>query len=190
MKASAPRRMTQAQDVSTFSSGDLSYDSWLKNCRLPSSTSPNAHTFASTYRSRVVGYYTVSVAVVAVVDPAFVVGATDCIPVVVLNRLAVDKTCQGRGLGRALFRDCAMRVSRAGDTVGAKGLLAYAVSERRKRFCSAVGLVESPFDPMILMVTLKSIRRMVKLAPVARLATTTSAHITPKHHSERDLRHL
>jgi hypothetical protein len=190
MKASAPRRITQAHDVSTFSSGDLSFDSWLKNCCLSSSTSASAHTFASTYRSRVVGYYTVSVAVVAVVDPAFVVGATDCIPVVVLNRLAVDKTFQGRGLGRALFRDCAMRVSRAGDTVGAKGLLAYAVSERRKRFCSSVGLVESPFDPIVLMATFKSIRRMVNLGPVARLATTTSVHIAPKHRGERDPSHL
>jgi predicted N-acetyltransferase YhbS len=30
----------------------------------------------------------------------------DPIPVVVLSRLAIDRSQQGRGLGRALFRDC------------------------------------------------------------------------------------
>ena len=33
----------------------------------------------------------------------------------VLGRLAVDRAQQGRGLGRALFRDCALRVAQAAD---------------------------------------------------------------------------
>jgi len=34
----------------------------------------------------------------------------DPIPVVVLAQLAVDRTYQGQGLGRALVRDAAMRI--------------------------------------------------------------------------------
>jgi predicted N-acetyltransferase YhbS len=40
----------------------------------------------------------------------------------VLGRLAIDRSQQGRGLGRALFRDCALRVAHAADTIGIRGI--------------------------------------------------------------------
>ncbi|MGH6841094.1 MAG: GNAT family N-acetyltransferase, partial [Methylocella sp.] len=37
------------------------------------------------------------------------------VPVVVLGRLAVERSHQGQGLGRALFRDAALRTIRAAE---------------------------------------------------------------------------
>ena len=80
------------------------------------------------------------------------------IPVVMLGRLAVDLVWQGRGLGRALFRDGAQRVVQAADVMGIRGVVVHALSERAKAFYVALGFEPSPTEPMTLMVTLSDIR--------------------------------
>ena len=86
----------------------------------------------------------------------------DSIPVAVLGRLAVDRAQQGRGLGRALFRDCALRAAHAADTIGIRGIVVHAISESAKAFYQALGFDPSPAEPMTLMVTLADIRRLLE----------------------------
>ena len=67
---------------------------------------------------------------------AFPAKYTDPIPVVVLARLAVDRTYQGRSLGRALVRDAAWRVVHAADAIG---IQAFSCTQSRmmpRRFTS------------------------------------------------------
>lgn len=86
----------------------------------------------------------------------------DPIPVVVLGRLAIDLSQQGKGLGRALFRDCALRVAHAADTIGIRGIVVHAISEEAKAFYMALGFDPSPVDPMMLMVTLGDIQESMQ----------------------------
>ena len=85
----------------------------------------------------------------------------DPVPVAVLGRFAVDRSQQGRGLGRAMFRDCTLRVAHAADTIGIRGIVVHAISERAKAFYQALGFDPSPADPMTLMVTLADIRSLM-----------------------------
>ncbi len=48
------------------------------------------------------------------------------IPVILLARLAVDTSLQGRGLGPALLKDALLRAAQAADTIGARALLVHA----------------------------------------------------------------
>jgi GNAT superfamily N-acetyltransferase len=80
--------------------------------------------------------------------------------VAVLGRLAVDRSQQRRGLGRALFRDCALRVAQAADTIGIRGIVVHAISERARDFYLTLGFEPSPLEPMTLMVTLADIRSL------------------------------
>jgi len=107
-----------------------------------------------------VGYYALaSSAVAAAHAPGkFKRNMPDPIPVVVLGRLAMDKSQQGKGLGRALFQDAALRVLQAANTIGIRGMLVHALSEDAKAFYLRLGLTESPLDPMILMITLADLR--------------------------------
>lgn len=82
----------------------------------------------------------------------------DPVPVVVLGRLTVDRAYQGHGIGSALFRDAALRVSQAADTIGIRGIVVHAISEQARKFYLALGFDPSPLDPMTLMVTLADIR--------------------------------
>jgi len=82
----------------------------------------------------------------------------DPIPVVVLARLAVDRNYQGRGVGRALFRNAAHRVAHAADTIGIRGIVVHAISEEARKFYIALGFDPCPAEAMTLAVTLPDIR--------------------------------
>ncbi|MCC7294068.1 MAG: GNAT family N-acetyltransferase, partial [Phycisphaerales bacterium] len=86
----------------------------------------------------------------------------DPIPVAVLARLAVDGRYQGEGIGRALFRDAALRVVNAADAIGIRGIVVHAISEDAKRFYQALGFDPSPRERMMLLVTLADVRAAQK----------------------------
>lgn len=79
------------------------------------------------------------------------------IPVVVLGRLAVDKSLHGKGVGRALVRDAGLRVIQVAETIGIRGMLVHALSDEARDFYLRVGFEPSPMDPMMLMVTLRDL---------------------------------
>ena len=110
-----------------------------------------------------VGYYALASGGIAVQSGVgrFRRNMPDPIPVAVLGRLAIDRSQQGRGLGRALFRDCAQRVAHAADTLGIRGIVVHAISDQAKAFYLALGFDPSPSDPLTLMVTLGDIRHLL-----------------------------
>jgi GNAT superfamily N-acetyltransferase len=87
------------------------------------------------------------------------VNRPDPVPVMVIGRLAIDTTYQGRGLGRALLRDAALRTMQAADIAGIQAILVHAISEDAKRFYERCGFRPSPVDPMTLMIMLRDARQ-------------------------------
>lgn len=81
----------------------------------------------------------------------------DPIPVVVLGRLAVDRSLHGQGVGRALVRDAGLRVIQVAETIGIRGMLVHALTNEAREFYLRVGFEPSPMDPMMLMVTLNDL---------------------------------
>ncbi|WP_286162276.1 GNAT family N-acetyltransferase [Burkholderia sp. WP9] len=76
----------------------------------------------------------------------------------VLARLAVDRSLQGRGVGRALMRDAGLRVLQAADTIGIRGLIAHALSDDAQGFYVQLGFEPSALDPLTLMITLVDLK--------------------------------
>ena len=81
------------------------------------------------------------------------------IPVILLGRLAIDRSMQGRGLGGDLLRDAILRVLSAGEKIGARALLVHAISPQAKAFYERHGFKPSPVEPMTLMITLAEAQR-------------------------------
>lgn len=77
----------------------------------------------------------------------------DPIPVVVLGRLAVDKSFHGKGIGTGLLRDAVLGVLQAAESAGVRAILVHATSENAKRFYEKYGFVASPLGPMTVMIT-------------------------------------
>ena len=156
----APEPLTASHLISDFDSGVPSLDEWLRRRAMQNQTSGASRTFVTCKETKVVGYYALaSSAVIPAAAPGrFRRNMPDPIPGVVLARLAVDRTEQGRGLGRALFQDAAKRVIHAAEAIGIRGLLVHALSEDAKAFYITLGLEVSPLDPMTLMVTITDLQ--------------------------------
>jgi GNAT superfamily N-acetyltransferase len=155
-----PEPLAEGHDLSGFASGVSSLDDWLKRRARPNQVSGASRTFVLTEEQRVVGYYALASGGIAVAASVgrFRRNMPDPIPVAVLGRLAIDRAHQGKGLGRALFRDCAMRVAQAADSIGIRGVIVHAISDEARAFYVTLGFDPSPGDPMTLMVTLGDIR--------------------------------
>jgi GNAT superfamily N-acetyltransferase len=80
------------------------------------------------------------------------------IPVVILARLAVDKTERGGGLGRALLKDALLRIASAADVIGVRAVLVHAKDERARRFYERFDFEPSPIDPLQLFLLVKDLK--------------------------------
>jgi GNAT superfamily N-acetyltransferase len=151
----APELLTAEHVFSGFDSGTPSLDDWRRRQALQNQASGASRTFVVCDDDRVVGYYALAASAVApnAATGRFRRNMPDPVPVAVLGRLAVDKSHQGKGIGRALFRDAALRVLGAAYSIGIRGMLVHAISDDAKAFYLGLGLEVSPLEPMTLMAT-------------------------------------
>ena len=157
-----PGPLTAGLALVGFDSGVASLDDWLRRRALQNQASGASRTFVvcDGDAGSVVAYYALAASAVApdATPGRFRRNMPDPVPVVVLARLAIAQSHQGRGLGRALFQDAAHRVIQAADGVGIRGLLVHAISDEAKAFYVRLGLVPSPIEPMTLMVTVAGLK--------------------------------
>lgn len=158
-----PEPLTAEHVLGAFDSGVVSLDDWLRRRALPNQVSGASRTFVAVDGAGVVAYYALAASAVApdAAPGRFKRNMPDPIPVVVLGRLAIARSHQGRGLGRALFQDAAHRVIHAADTIGIRGLLVHAISEEAKAFYLRLGLAPSPLEPMTMMTTVADLKAAV-----------------------------
>jgi len=70
------------------------------------------------------------------------------VPVALLGRLAIERTYQKRGLGRALMQDASTRLQ-AADITGIRRIVIHAIFEDAKAFHLARGFEASPWDGIL-----------------------------------------
>jgi GNAT superfamily N-acetyltransferase len=155
-----PESLADHHDLADFRSGEAPLDDWLRRRARANRVSGDSRTYVVCENKRVIGYYALAFGVITVESAPgrFRRNMPNPIPVALLARVAVDHDWQGRGIGRALFRDAARRVAHAADAIGIRGIVVQAISEEAKNFYVALGFDRSPREPMTLMVTLSDIR--------------------------------
>jgi predicted GNAT family N-acyltransferase len=80
------------------------------------------------------------------------------IPAILLGRMAVDLYHAGRGLGGALLTHFTLKAMEISNSVGVRLVLVHAKDEVAKIFYQHYGFVESPLDPLTLMLVLPTHR--------------------------------
>lgn len=164
MTLTPPRPIHADHDLSPFDSGRPVLDDWLRQRAANNQSSGASRTYVVCEGARVVGYYCLaSGSVESRQTPGKVRrNMPDPIPVMLLGRLAVDKTRQGKGLGRALLRDAMLRTLKAANIAGMRALLVHALDERAASFYRHSGFVVSPIDPLVLMLPLDTARKAIE----------------------------
>jgi GNAT superfamily N-acetyltransferase len=154
--------LARDHQLEKFDSGVDELDEWLRRFARTAAAAGTARTYVLTGAERVLGYYALTPGAVNRRDlperhargmPAHPIG------VILLARLAVDRSRQAQGYGRALVADAAVRTLQAADLVGARAMLVHARDERAAAFYERLGFTRSPTDALHLMVLIKDLRR-------------------------------
>jgi len=154
---SAPTPLLASHVTDEFDCGEPVLNDWLKKRALKNESSGASRTFVVCRGNKVVGFYVLATGSVMHQHAPSKVrrNMPEPIPVMILGRLAVSKDVQSVGLGRGLLRDAILRTLGVSKQAGIKALLVHALSDAAHKFYRQCGFIESPLDPMVLMITLK-----------------------------------
>jgi len=165
-EALSPVHKLGADDVTDpFDCGQDDLNRFLKRFALANQAANAAQTYVTCRAKRVVGYHSLAVGSVQREDspPRTVKGmARHPVPVMILARLAVDRSDQRSGIGRALLKDALMRTAQAADIAGIRALAVHAKDDDARRWYEQFDFEPSPTDPLHLFLLLKDLRKLTK----------------------------
>jgi GNAT superfamily N-acetyltransferase len=155
---SAPTSLRSEHDLTTFDCSEPVMNDWLKRRALGNQSTGASRTFVVTDDALIVrGYYALAA---GAVDHTVAVSTIrrnmpDPVPVMVLGRLAVDRTCHGKGVGADLLQDAILRTVRLAQEIGIRALVVHALHDQARKFYLHHGFSASAIDPLVLMVRIR-----------------------------------
>ena len=153
--------------VADFSCGRPALDDYLIRYALLAQRANTARSFVAFRGARVVGYYSLAAASLeperATQRVAQGTGRYP-IPLALLARLAVDRTEQGTGLGKALLKDAMKRFLVAHEQVASRALMVYAADAAASDFYLKFGFQAASFNPLHLYLLPKDMHRALRKA--------------------------
>ena len=162
---SRPKPLSAQHDVVGFDCGKPALNDWLVRHAMQAQSSGSARTFVYTQQEQVVGYFSLTVGQVDVLDAPERIRkgmGQYPLPVVILARLAVSKRLQGLGIGTGLLRDAIVRTLLIAEQAGIRALLTHPIDEQAERFYSRFGFEPSPLiDRRLYVLLLKDARRLL-----------------------------
>ncbi len=163
--AFSPVRKLLATDlVDAFDCGQAALNQFLQRYALLNQKANSAQTYVCCQRDVVIGFYSLAVGSVdpETAPPRVMKGmARHPVPVMILARLAVDKSHQRKGLGQALLKDALLRTAQAADIAGIRCLLVHAKDDAARRWYESWEFEPSPTDPYHLFLMLKDLKSLL-----------------------------
>lgn len=148
-------RLRPDHDLTTFSSGKAGLDVWLKNHALHADRSGSGRTYVWVdARGRVVAYFTLAPHVVRREEVPSSVGrgAPNAIPSILLARLALDQSIQGKGHGGVLLADALTVPLEAMRKAGGRLVVVDAIDREAANFYAHHGFMPVPGNPHRLVM--------------------------------------
>lgn len=155
------QRLDANHHVSAFESGSEQLDDWLRRRAVAAQQMDSARTFVLVRRDRVVGYFSLTMGSVLRADaPAKLVRGLPAYPIgmVLLARLAVDASEQGKGMGALLLTEALRKAIAAGDAAAARFVVVDAVDDAAVAFYKRYGFAPAPEHDRRLYGRMKDIR--------------------------------
>jgi GNAT superfamily N-acetyltransferase len=163
-----PVPLAKDHDVTAFDCGAPALNAYLHKYALANHQNRSARTYVSLRDQRVVGYYTLAAGAVrrAETPERVAKGLADYpVPIILLARLAVDRSEQGKGLGAALLKDALLRAAQAADLVGCRAVLVHAKDQSAQAFYLRFGFEPSPVDELHLYLLMKDLKASLGSTP-------------------------
>lgn len=156
---SAPAPLSAAHDLAAFKCTEPDLELWLKQRARKNQTEGASKTFVVCAGTEVVGYYCLAAgAVLHAQAPGNIKrNMPEPIPVMVLGRLAVHADWAAQGIGSGLLKDAILRTARVAEEIGIRALLCHAINDHARAFYLHHGFIESPIEPLTLMLKIANL---------------------------------
>ena len=164
MSLHGPEPLGPQHRLEGFDCGKPALNDWLLRHARQAQGSGSAKTFVVVDDARVVGYFSLTVGQIDTLDAPERIRkgmGQYPLPVVILARLAVSTTDQGRGIGVGLLQDAIRRTMLIAEHAGIRAMLTHPIDEDATRFYTRFGFIASPLREQQLLLLLKDARRWV-----------------------------
>ena len=163
-------KLRRDHSLDGFDCGKEELNSFLKRHALTNQASDSAQNYVLAEGFVVKGYYSLAAGTVSHEEATERVKkglARHPVPVVLLARLAVDASMQGKQISPALLKDALRRAVHAADSIGARAVLVHPKDDNATGFYEHFTFESSPTDPYHLMLIMKDLRRIIAAADAA-----------------------
>jgi GNAT superfamily N-acetyltransferase len=163
-KPLSPQLLTKEHDRKSFDCGVEALNEYLRKYALQNQKKHISRTYVSTVGNKIVGYYSLAYGHVTPQETPHNISAglpRYPIPVLLLARLAVDKTFHGKGLGASLLRDVLVKAPAAAEIAALRAVVVDAKDETAKAFYERFGFSSSPANPYHLFMMIDDIRASI-----------------------------
>ena len=161
MAYAGPELLTGEHLLEGFDCGKPPLNEWLLRRALNNQTSGSSRTWVVVEAGsrEVVAYYALATASIlrSSAPKSMRRNQPEDIPAILLGRMAVDARHKGHGLGAALLKHFMLKAFEVAQSVGVRVLVVHAKDDEAKSFYSHYGFVESPIDPLYLILLLAEI---------------------------------
>lgn len=157
-------KLARHHAVEDFDCGEEALNRFLIRFALGNQQANAAQTYIGLADENVIGFYTLVVGEVSYEDAPERLKkglARHPVPLMLLARLAVSLTWQGKGVGAGLLKDAMQRTTQAADIAGIRALTAHAKNDTARTFYEHFGFIPSPTDSLHLFVLTKDIRQIL-----------------------------
>ena len=159
------QKLHRGHAVEAFDCGREALNRFLSRYALQNQQAEASKTYiALNEEELVVGYYTLVVGQVEYDDAPERLKkglARHPVPIMLLARLAVAASWQGKGLGSGLLKDALLRTAQAADIAGIRAFGVHAKDDEAKAFYERFDFLPSPSDPYHLFRLMKDIRALL-----------------------------
>jgi GNAT superfamily N-acetyltransferase len=148
--------------VDGFDCGREELNRFLIRFAFPNQQAGASQSYVGLSGDEVIGFYTLVVGQVSYDDAPerLTKGlARHPMPIMLLVRLSVSTTWQGKGMGAGLLKDAMRRTLQAADIAGIRAFGVYAKDGEARIYCERFGFIAAPTDPFHLFVLMKDLRR-------------------------------
>ena len=158
-------RLERHHAVDGFDCGNEALDRFLVRFALQNRQAGASQTHVALADEQVAGYYTLVVGQVDYDDAPqrLTKGlARHPVPIMLLARLAIAVSFQGRGLGSGLLKDAMLRTIQAAEIAGIRAFAVHAKDDQARGFYEHFDFVPSPTDLYHLFRLLKDIHTLLR----------------------------
>ena len=158
-------KLNRNHAIEGFDCGREPLNRFLIRYALQNQQAGASQTYVLLADDAIAGYYTLAVGQVERDDapPRLTKGlARHPVPIMLLARLAIAASWQGKGLGAGLLKDAMLRTLQAAEIAGIRAFAVHAKDDQARAFYEHFDFIPSPTDPYHLFRLLKDIRGLLK----------------------------